>query len=269
MRKVLSFVAICVAVVALNAQNFTENFDQSGVPQGWSLIDNDGDGNDWESSVDLLGTGYGYNGSDGCILSKSYDNNTGVLYPDNYLVSPSLTLGAGATLTFAVTGQDASYCNEHYSVLVSTTDMNVASFTTVFEETFQDAKDQATWQIKTIDLSSYAGQTVYVAFRHHDVADMFYLDLDDVNVTNATLATTGIVENENNMTVYPNPATSVLNVNAEGYNTIEIVNMLGQVVYTANARNNMQINVSNYNNGVYFVRMNGANGTSTQKFIKK
>ena len=33
--------------------------------------------------------------------------------------------------------------------------------------------------------------------------------------------------------------------------------------------NNAQINVSDLNNGVYFVRLNGANGTTTQKFIKK
>lgn len=267
MKKVLSFVAALIAVVAVNAQNFTETFDVSGIPSGWTMIDNDGDGNVWENAIDLLGEGYGYNGSAGCVLSKSYDNNTGALTPDNYLITPQITLGAGATLTFAVTGQDASWCNEHYSVLVSTTDPSVASFTTVFEETFQDgAKDQATWQIKTVDLSSYAGQTVYIAFRHHDITDMFYIDLDEVNVTGNG---TGIVENETEMTIFPNPATSVLNVKAEGFNTVEIVNLLGQVVYSANATDNMQINVSNLNNGAYFVRMIGANGATTQKFIKK
>ena len=60
-----------------------------------------------------------------------------------------------------------------------------------------------------------------------------------------------------------------LNVEAEGFSTIEMVNVLGQVVYSANATSNMQINVSNLDNGVYFVRLNGANGTTTQKFIKK
>ena len=31
----------------------------------------------------------------------------------------------------------------------------------------------------------------------------------------------------------------------------------------------MQINVSNLDNGVYFVRVAGENGTTTKKFIKK
>ena len=71
------------------------------------------------------------------------------------------------------------------------------------------------------------------------------------------------------VSVYPNPATSVLNVDAAGYNQVEIINMLGQVVYSNSINNNAQINVSDLNNGVYFVRLSGANGTTTQKFIKK
>lgn len=69
--------------------------------------------------------------------------------------------------------------------------------------------------------------------------------------------------------IYPNPATSVLNVSAAGYNQVEIINMLGQVVYSNSISNNAQINVSDLNDGVYFVRLSGANGTTTQKFIKK
>lgn len=71
------------------------------------------------------------------------------------------------------------------------------------------------------------------------------------------------------VSIYPNPATSVLNVSAAGYNQVEIINMLGQVVYSYSISNNAQINVSDLNDGVYFVRLSGANGTTTQKFIKK
>ena len=71
------------------------------------------------------------------------------------------------------------------------------------------------------------------------------------------------------VSIYPNPATSVLNVSAAGYNQVEIINMFGQVVYSNSISNNAQINVSDLNDGVYFVRLSGANGTTTQKFIKK
>ena len=77
------------------------------------------------------------------------------------------------------------------------------------------------------------------------------------------------VELNKSVSIYPNPATTVLNVVAEGYNTIEVINLLGQTVYTCNATNSTQINVNNLKNGVYFIRVNGENGTTTQKFIKK
>ncbi len=82
----------------------------------------------------------------------------------------------------------------------------------------------------------------------------------------------GVAISENvvsEVSIYPNPATSVLNVDAAGYNQVEVINMLGQVVYSNSISNNAQINVSDLNNGVYFVRLSGANGTTTQKFIKK
>ena len=275
MKKALSFVAGLFAVVALNAQ-FVADFEDSNL-SGWAFNDADGDGYGWVLASESAGvyfvedadlTGSGHEASYDMVMSGSYSNLVGALTPDNYLITPNLTLSAGATLTFWCTAQDASYAAEHYAVLVSTTGTAVTDFTTVFEETFTAGKAQAGWQQKTVDLSSYAGQNVYIAFRHFNCTDQFVFNLDDVTVTNATVAT-GIVENNIAFSIYPNPATTVLNVNAEGYNTLEIVNLLGQTVYTANATSNMQINVSNLNNGVYFVRMNGENGTATQKFIKK
>ncbi len=275
MKKALSFVAALFAVVALNAQ-FVADSEDSNL-SGWAFNDADGDGYGWVLASESAGvyfvedadlTGSGHEASYDMVMSGSYSNLVGALTPDNYLITPNLTLSAGATLTFWCTAQDASYAAEHYAVLVSTTGTAVTDFTTVFEETFTAGKAQAGWQQKTVDLSSYAGQNVYIAFRHFNCTDQFVFNMDDVTVTNATVAT-GIVENNIAFSIYPNPATTVLNVNAEGYNTLEIVNLLGQTVYTANATSNMQINVSNLNNGVYFVRMNGENGTATQKFIKK
>ena len=58
----------------------------------WTTIDADGDGYNWTLSP--LGEGYGYNHSDGVVLSYSYSNYAGALNPDNYLVSPKLSITA-------------------------------------------------------------------------------------------------------------------------------------------------------------------------------
>lgn len=89
---------------------------------------------------------------------------------------------------------------------------------------------------------------------------------DCVTIT-VTDGLTSIEENSNSFSVYPNPANDVLNINGENINTIEIINLVGQVVATTNSTS---VNVANLANGAYFVRVNFNNGeVAAQKFIKK
>lgn len=175
-------------VVVGKAQNLLldENFD-SGIPTTWTLIDADGDGVNWVASTSLIGEGNGHNGSAGAATSQSYDNTAGPLNPDNWLVTPRLNISAAALLTFWVAAQDASYPQEHYGVYVSTSadPQDIASYTLLFEETLDangGTREQGAWKQKTALLTQYAGQQVYIAFRHFNVTDMFYIHVDDVQV---------------------------------------------------------------------------------------
>lgn len=73
---------------------------------------------------------------------------------------------------------------------------------------------------------------------------------------------------ESAIRLYPNPAAHVLNISCPGFARLQIVNMLGQVVYIQEASGDAQIDVSDLEKGVYFVRVVGAHGSSTHKFIK-
>ena len=253
---------------------FTENFD-NGMPACWSVIDADGDGYTWEPStepfsyydgVDLSGTGY--NDSYGFILSGSYSNALSTaLTPDNWLITPALVIpSSGATLTFYVAAQDASYANEHYGVYVSTTGTNPSNFTLLYEEDLDaDGGPRAggTWKQKHVNLP-YGNQTIYLAIRHFNCEDMFLIDIDDFSVT----AGVGVENHEMDATIYPNPANNVLNINANSnINRVEVYNMMGQMVgsYTANDMNT-QINTTSFANGVYTVKISTENGTTTTKF---
>lgn len=73
----------------------------------------------------------------------------------------------------------------------------------------------------------------------------------------------------NGVSITPNPATSSIYVSGIGFEKMEIVNFIGQVVYQKNIVNEVtQVDISNLNAGVYFVRMIG-DTTVTKKFIKK
>jgi hypothetical protein len=195
-------------------------------------------------------------------MSASYINNVGALNPDNYLITPALAIPAsGAKVSWYVAAQDASYASEYYEVMVSTNPNNLNSFTSIFSETLESAD----WEARTANIpASFNGQTAYVAFRHHDVTDMFWMKIDNLNVT----AGTGIENHESNVTIYPNPAKNVLNINANSnINRVEVYNMMGQMVGYYNANDvNVQINTTNFANGVYTVKIATENGDMTRKF---
>lgn len=75
----------------------------------------------------------------------------------------------------------------------------------------------------------------------------------------------GVSELENSLKVYPNPASQVLNV--EGAMTsVEIYNTVGQCLLTKQVNGNTQIDLSDFNNGIYFLRVNNNGETAVRKF---
>jgi hypothetical protein len=86
---------------------------------------------------------------------------------------------------------------------------------------------------------------------------------------------TGLIEElEGTMiNVYPNPASDVLNINAEnGVKQVTLINPVGQVVYDAVLEaNKTSIDLSEFTVGVYMVQLKKADGTvlSTQKVVIK
>ena len=179
---------------AVPGDEFIVDFE-SGMPAGWTTIDADGDGYNWGlGSVALQGSGNGHGGSSDMACSSSY-NNFGVLYPDNYLVSPQVNLAAGSILSFYACAQDESYASEHFGVAISD---NGTSNWTMVQEWTMTAKSggkvmtvgrggntrQGNWYLYTVDLSAYVGQK-YIAIRHFNCSDQFYLDVDDIELSNA------------------------------------------------------------------------------------
>ena len=146
---------------------------------GWKTIDADGDSYNWTLSP--LGEGYGHNGSDGVVLSYSYSNYSGALNPNNYLVSPKLTITSNNHyVTFYACALDEAYPADHFGLAVSTTGTSASDFT-MLQEWTMTAK-QGGWHEYTVDLNSYVGQEVYIAIRHFNCPDNFCLCVDDIFV---------------------------------------------------------------------------------------
>lgn len=166
----------------LDPSGFNEGFESGAIPGTWQNIDNDSDGHTWF----VLGAPDAWDfvtGGDYAVVSFSYDNATfSALTPDNWLITPQLSLGDNPDFTYNVGGSDADWAQEHYKVMVSTTDASPASFTEVFSETLPEAAWGA-FVGRSVDLSTYANQSVYIAVVHNGSTDQFNITFDDFAVT--------------------------------------------------------------------------------------
>lgn len=146
--------------------------------QGWTQIDADGDGRMWaiESEYPCFNVG-AHNASSDCLLSVSWDvcHNTEV-DPDNYLVSPQMTLGG--TMTVFARPLATNYYSDHFGIAVSVegnTDPN--DFVMLNQWTLNSTAEYTPY---TIDLSAYEGLTGYVAIRHFNSYDNYGIAIDDI-----------------------------------------------------------------------------------------
>nr|MCR4737768.1 choice-of-anchor J domain-containing protein [Bacteroidales bacterium] len=178
----------CVMLgVKAQAVLFHESFDSGVLPTGWTIVDANNDGYNWDASFRYQQNPSAAHSGDGMIASmSSYVYGVGTITPDNWLISPAINIPDGAVLTFWIKGQESSsYYAENYSVYVASSN-NVteleATTPLLTKSAFND------WEEQVVDLSSFAGQTVYIAFRHLGATNIYWLGLDDVEVRKPSIS---------------------------------------------------------------------------------
>jgi len=105
-----------------------------------------------------------------------------------------------------------------------------------------------------------------------------YFDFNDPVITNT--ATTHVVlptgiasyQSPENIQLFPNPAQSEINLqHITAVEKIQVIDVLGKIVFEKNTNNQqyLKINISQVQNGVYFVKAYSAQGVVVKKFVKR
>ncbi len=176
-----ALLGLCSAQAQITTFPYTQGFE-SGLG-GWTTVDGDNDGENWFSSTGSDEDITPHGGSS-YASSWSYDH---VYYdswnPDNYLISPAITVTTGLNLSYYVIRGCHSGYPDQYSLYVSTsaTPSDINALTPLVSE----SPTETQWTKKTFSLENYAGQTVYIVFRHHNSYDMCSIGIDDVTIGEA------------------------------------------------------------------------------------
>ena len=152
-----------------------EGFESGAIPSDWTVINEDGDGYQWEAYATT-------EAHSGDYVARVHWNSAGC---DDWLITPQLSIPAGgATFSFWAKSYSSWYL-EDFDIRLSTTGTNPSDFTTVLDSVTGTPYD---WTQYSYDLSAYAGQNVYLAIRCTSV-DEFYLYIDDVFVGKSGMPT--------------------------------------------------------------------------------
>ncbi|MDE6679961.1 MAG: choice-of-anchor J domain-containing protein [Muribaculaceae bacterium] len=144
------------------------------------------DGDCWNLGYNLWGLNpeWVHDGDD-CFGSTSYSFYQGAIEPDNWLISPVVTVpDDGAMLRWYAASHHHERYAEHYSVYVATPEeiqdpANLNNLQSIFSETLEQASADE-WVERVIDLADYANQDIMVLFRHHDCNGQYVLKVDDI-----------------------------------------------------------------------------------------
>ena len=144
------------------------------------------------------------------------DDNAGYTN-DDWLITPQLSGSYGA-VTFWAHSFSAQYNLERFTVCVSTTDTDPASFTMISPAPYEIPPLE--WTEYTYDLSSYSGQSIYIGI-HMVSVDSWYLLIDDFEVTGSAgdvtpPVTTATLEGDMSGDVYTSDVTVTLTATDSG-----------------------------------------------------
>jgi len=295
MKKILLSLSLVLAMGSTQAQNLlSENFDNftTLAANGWQQTNQ-------SSPVGLStwaqggGTAFAtgaFNGAATSFALCNFNSTTGAGTISNWLITPSVTLQNGDVISFYSRqgGAEPSFADRMEVRISSNGDFttnptggsaDVGDFTTVAVEinpTLTQAGYPLTWTRFSYTVTGLNEPTSSkIGFRYFvtnggptgDNSNIIGLDAFSVD---RTLATQDFFAS--NFAVYPNPASNVLNIDSKSnvaLTQLQLTDINGRIVKEVKASGlSTQINVSELNAGVYFLKATSAQGTGTTKIVK-
>lgn len=236
-------------------------FEAGDNVSGW-ILKNINMGSTWKV---LKSAAYAHSGE--YFAAYSYDQNDNTLPADDWIISNgiSMTAGQNLNLSFYYRVSNFAYPERLKVYLMKSNSINdtlgkLVNYTMITDTVYQHSVSNFTVPSTGI---------YYIGFHAYSIPDMGSLIIDDISVSVGT-GINEVVADETFRT-FPNPAREVVNiVSASTIKSLVIYNSLGQAVINMNPdTDNIQLNTSSLENGIYVVKAITTNGQKTAKLVIK
>ncbi len=266
MKTTLFLMITLLSAFTINAQ-LTEDFNGASFPPtGWTTF-----------------VGTNGLGDDGYHNWTRYGNDVAMCRPndaiptgqtsEDWLVSPQFTVDVTKPmLSFAISDFSESVTNSVYTIRISTNSQTThADFT--IEQTYLES-DLVAFDFTPhfVDLSSYIGQNIYVAFvLEQNAGDYMLID----NVDMATNSSASINDDffNTSIKIYPtivNDFFTVKNNDNITLTNVSIIDITGRIILNKNLNSiDAKINTTTLTSGQYFVKISADNTATVKIIIKK
>jgi len=282
MKKGLLLIAAIIFIAfSSNAQNFTDDFQDDDISNWLTVTPTYASYNtNWHVSMYDNGTEDDTSDDQYYLRASCYADGENHA-TEQWVISPKLD-ATGLTsieVTFDNRKRYAPY--QDLEVYVSTdfagdsASFESATWVAVTGFTLDSDDSDYDWEVGTTGTASITGTaTTYIAFKYVSTDDEGGIwDVDNLSVNAPVAETTSVDAITNNTKLFPNPATTILNVASEvSMSNIAVSNVIGQKVLNVNNinANNYQLNLEDLSKGVYLININNVDGTSSvTKFVKK
>lgn len=300
-RSIFIVFVLFFAITGIKAQNWSEGFETSdsiNLPSGWSVWNNASFPIDPLTNWTVRDTGASLPGLQTATMKShsglkaigvswwsSVDTTSDAPNSDAWLVTPRIHVWSGAAILSYWASIGSINYKDSMQIWISTTDSTPSSFlanASNYQTTESGNGPFGTFNQYFVDLSAFAGQTVYVGFRYNmDCAvDGYYVLLDDIEVNNPIgiqNISSEVPGKYNLKQNYPNPFNPVTNIEFDIAKTsnvnLVIYNSLGQLVSTLVDRElsagtyRYDFNASGLPSGAYFYRLTAGDFIKTNKMI--
>ena len=233
-------------------EEYFDDFEDTSLIGDWIVL-NGGDSSSWRLQTNLTS-------------GETIEGAWHILYNadtahDDYLISPIINVKDGITDGFSFNAKNESMTYLE-AVDLYVIDENYETILGTLQEVLTPPEEYENYKF---DLSEYEGQNIRIGF-HSTTLDKYIFYMDDFKVSNYdTLSFNKTINDE--ITIYPNPASSILNINGE-FKTAKIYDLKGKLVMESNQKS---INVSQLSKSIYIIKIIGDEDSKimTLKLIKE